>query len=273
LHIDGEDFYVDGQVWCRKNDEQRFQEARQEWRDGSIPIIWNRFVMREGIDEPQIRCIILATPIGSYRSFLQMVGRGLRTHEDKEQCLVIDHGGGWWRHGSVNINVAWEEVFECADPDVLSKNRVAEIRETGESVGRACPQCGMVHKAVGRFTICQYCGHRMELRKPSRPIIQADGTLIEVTEEPIKQWKIRETPDAPRIWQGLYWNAIKKHNGDVTFDQLYQRFNYKTAVLAGSKEQPAFWHSYFPPRNLPLMPIRANDWHRQIGEVTKEKLY
>ena len=66
---------------------------------------------------------------------------------------------------------------------------------------------------------------------------------------------------------------MKKHGGEVTFNELYARFGYKTAVLAGSQQRPAFWHSYYPPRDLPLMPQQANDWHRQVGEVAKDRLH
>jgi len=273
LHIDGDDFWCDGELYDRKKDDNRFQDCMEEWRDGGIKIIWNRYVMREGIDEPKIECLLLATPIGSYKSFLQMVGRGLRVSEETPRSVrVLDFGGSWWRHGSVNVNVDWEDVFECGDPDVLSKNRIAELRETGESVGRACPKCGMVHKAKGKMLVCQYCGHELFRGKPSRPIIQADGTLTAVNGEPVKQWKIKRTPDAERIWKGLYWNAVKNKGGDVTFNQLYSQFGYKTAVEQGSRHQPAFWKAYYPPKDLPLMPQGKNDWHAKVCDVGQERL-
>ena len=285
LHIDGQDFWCDGEMRDRKQDDAIFQEYMQQWRDGAIPIIWNRFVLREGIDEPKIECLMLATPIGSYRSLLQSVGRALRTSEETPRSVkVLDFGGNWWRHGSVNVNVDWEDVYECDDPDTLSKNRIAEHRETGESVGCACPKCGMVHRPEkGRLICCQYCGHRMDLGKPSRPIIQADGTLKEVNSEPIKQWKIKAVPGDDKTWGGLYFNAVKKYRQfkdtkgeegrEISFNQLYQQFGYKTAVEAGSKTKPAFWKAYYPPRDTPLMPTNHNDWHRFVGEVDKERLY
>lgn len=273
LHVDGEDFWVDGELYDRKKDERLFQDSMEAWREGHIPILWNRFVLREGIDEPQIQCIILATPVGSYRSFLQMVGRGLRTHESKEGCTVIDHGGCWWRHGSVNVNVDWESVFDCEDPDVISKNRVNKQREEAQPMGQACPKCGMVHGARKRFTVCQYCGHQLHLGKPSRQILQSDGQLVPVTGEPIAQWKIKRTPEGQRIWEGLLFHDLKHKDGDSTFNQLYAQFGYKTAVLAGTKERPAFWHSYYPPRDLPGMPKNPNDWHSKIKDVRREDLY
>jgi len=273
LHIDGEDFWCDGKLHDRKSQDGQFQRYMQEWRDGDIPIIWNRFVMREGIDEPQIECIMLATPVDSYRSFLQMIGRGLRVSKETPRAImVLDFGGNWWRHGSVNINVDWADVYECNDPDVLSKNRIAEIRETGESVGRACPKCGMVHQSKGRMLYCQYCGHEMFRGKASRPIIQADGTLCLQNDEPIKQWKIKAMPGNEKTWSGLYWNAVKRKNGEVTFNQLYQQAAYRSAVEQGSKTKPAFWKAYYPPRDLPLMPRRKNDWHLQIRDVPTQSL-
>ena len=272
LHVDGTDFWVDGETYDRKRSEQEFQAAMQQWRDGEIKVLWNRYVMREGIDEPQIKCLLLATPIGSYRTCLQMVGRGLRTHEDKEMVTVIDFGGAWWRFGSVNVNVDWESVYDCLDPDTLAKNRIAEQRELGEPMGRACPKCGMVHKPFSRMIVCQYCGHKLSLGKPSRPIIQADGTLTQVTGEPVKQWNIKRTPEAEKIWEGLYYNALKNHDGEVTFNQLFQSFNYKTAMMAGTNGKPAFWKAYYPPRDLPLQPVHPNAWHQLIKNVPKDKL-
>jgi hypothetical protein len=43
--------------------------------------------------------------------------------------------------------------------------------------------------------------------------------------------------------------------------------------LAGTKERPAFWKRYYPPRDLPLMPRNPNDWHRTVGEISRDKLY
>jgi len=130
----------------------------------------------------------------------------------------------------------------------------------------------MVHKSKGRFLVCQYCGHELFRGKASRPIIQADGTLVEVNGEPVKQWKIKQADGNEKTWSSLYWNAVKHKGGDVSFNQLYSQFGYKTAVEQGSRTQPAFWKSYYPPKNLPLMPARRNDWHRKVSEVANDQL-
>jgi len=274
MHIDGTDFWCDGELRDRKQHDTYFQQYMQQWREGTLPMIWNRFVMREGIDEPLIECLMLATPVGSYRSYLQMVGRGLRVSEPTPtRVKVLDFAGNWWRHGSVNVNVDWEDVFDCTDPETISKNRIAQIRETGESVGRVCPKCGAVDKRKSRMLYCQYCGFEIPIGKPCRRIIHADGTLTEVNAEPIKQWTIKAEPTNEKVWSGLYWNAVRNKGGDVTFNQLYQQFGYKTAVEAGSKIKPAFWKAYYPPRDTPLMPRKRNDFHRLVKDVPMEDLY
>ena len=270
LHIDAKDFWVDGKTYDRAANPKLLEESMEAWREGHIPILWNRFLFREGIDEPQIQCILLATPIGSYRSFLQMVGRGLRKHPDKEHCTVIDFAGAWWRHGSVNVNVDWESVFFYEDPDLISKARIHEQREEGGPMGQVCPKCGMVHKPKARMITCQYCGHQMHLGKPSRPIIQADGKLTQVSGEPIKKWKISDEPGDDKLWAGLYHNAVNK---GYSFAELYQQFNYKKAVKFGTKTRPDFRKAYYPPRNFPFMPINKYDWWRKASVVPRDDLH
>jgi len=274
MHVDGDDFWVDGKLYDRKQNEREFQDAMQTWREGDINILWNRFVLREGIDEPQIQCLMLATPVGSYRSFLQMVGRGLRKHPDKDCVKVLDFGGSWWRHGSVNVNVDWESYY-YDDAEMISKDRVTHYRETGEHMGQGCPKCGMVHKSFARIIVCQYCGYEFPRGKASRPILQKEGDLVMVSGEPIKQWRIRRTPEAEKIWSGLYWNAVRKaKKGEYTsFNQLYQQFYVNRAKAAGKNGKPAFWKAYHAPRDLPLMPKARLDWHARVHELRQNEMY
>lgn len=271
LHVDGSEFWVDGELHDRKKDELLFKSSMERWREGEIPILWNRFVLREGIDEPQIKCVILATPVGSYRSFLQMVGRGLRSYQDKESCTVIDHGGNWWRFGSVNVNTQWEDYYYFTDPDVICKSRVAEYRDSKEFTERACPFCGMVYNEPARFLVCSHCGKSIPLRKASRPIIQSDGTLTEVSGPPIQKWPIRADATAEEIWAGLYWGAMKKGQ-NPTFRELIARFGYRTAVLAGSQDRPAWWKRYYPSSKLRLMPKHLKDTYLNIESVPQCRL-
>ncbi|KAJ3094472.1 hypothetical protein HK100_006123, partial [Physocladia obscura] len=57
---------------------------------GEFNILINCGILTEGVDIPRIDCIILARPTQSGVLLQQMVGRGLRLHEGKKNCLLID---------------------------------------------------------------------------------------------------------------------------------------------------------------------------------------
>src|SRR5262249_55731799 len=65
---------------------ERNQIARQ-FHDGSIKVVCNVGCLTTGIDW-DVRAIILARPTKSEMLFVQMVGRGLRTAEGKDTCLI-----------------------------------------------------------------------------------------------------------------------------------------------------------------------------------------
>lgn len=55
-----------------------------------IPCIVNVMVFTEGTDIPLVETVIIARPTQSEALYTQMVGRGLRTHPDKEKLILID---------------------------------------------------------------------------------------------------------------------------------------------------------------------------------------
>lgn len=60
------------------------------FRAGQFPVLLNCGVFTEGTDIPNIDCVILARPTKSRNLLVQMIGRGMRLHPDKENCHVMD---------------------------------------------------------------------------------------------------------------------------------------------------------------------------------------
>lgn len=58
-----------------------------------LQVIVNVGVLTEGFDEPSVSCIVIARPTRSEGLYTQMIGRGLRLHPGKEDCLVLDLEG------------------------------------------------------------------------------------------------------------------------------------------------------------------------------------
>lgn len=70
----------------------------QAFRDGRIQFLLNCAVLTEGFDAPETACVAVARPTKSRALYTQMIGRGTRIAEGKDDCLVLDFTGNSGRH-------------------------------------------------------------------------------------------------------------------------------------------------------------------------------
>jgi superfamily II DNA or RNA helicase len=244
-HIDGEGVWLDGEYERGTNRE----EILRMTRNGDIKVLCNRFVLREGLDLPEVSHLIIATVFGGLRSYLQALGRGLRACSGKDRCVVQDHGGHWWRHGSVNMDRQWNL---CSTENMIAGMRAERLRDKKETEPICCAQCGMIRKSG---SICPQCN--FESSKRSRMVMQRDGTLREHTGDIFKPRRIKELPNTSKIWTQCYYRAKNSRNR-MTFNQAEALFfleNY-----------------YYPPRSMPLMPVNPMDWYASVVDVPRERL-
>jgi DNA repair protein RadD len=149
---------------------------------GAVQVVVNCQLLVAGVDVPAISCIIQLAPTKSLTKYLQSIGRGLRAHDGKNDCIVLDHAGNAFTHGLPTEPREWS--LDGA------KKRTREALDV-ESV-RQCEQCFFVHEPA---PVCPNCGHQHPV-KP-RVIKQADGDLEELTE--IKREKRKEVGRARTI--------------------------------------------------------------------------
>ena len=72
-------------------------------RTGEIAVLCNCAVLTEGYDDPGIRCIVLAKPTKSALLFTQMIGRGTRIDDGKNDCLILDVVDNTQKHSLVTM--------------------------------------------------------------------------------------------------------------------------------------------------------------------------
>jgi superfamily II DNA or RNA helicase/HKD family nuclease len=75
------------------SDTEERRTARERLRMGDVQILFTCDLYNEGVDLPFVDCLLLLRPTESVTLFLQQLGRGLRLHEGKETCLVLDFIG------------------------------------------------------------------------------------------------------------------------------------------------------------------------------------
>lgn len=73
----------------------------RELETGKLQVVCNVGVLTEGWDCPPVSCVVLARPTKSRGLWRQMVGRALRPAPGKVDCLVLDHAGSHYEHGSI----------------------------------------------------------------------------------------------------------------------------------------------------------------------------
>ncbi|OLL24253.1 putative mitochondrial ATP-dependent helicase irc3 [Neolecta irregularis DAH-3] len=66
------------------------QDLVQAFKKHEYPVLVNCGIFTEGTDIPNIDSIILARPTHSRNLLIQMIGRGMRLHNSKADCHVID---------------------------------------------------------------------------------------------------------------------------------------------------------------------------------------
>lgn len=116
---------------------------------GAVELVTNCMVLTEGWDQPEVSCLVLARPTKNMGLYRQMVGRGLRPAQGKDDCMVLDHAGAVFEHGFVEDEVIW-----TLDRDTQADNP-EHRRRTGRKALAACPECFAI-RAVG--AACRVCG-------------------------------------------------------------------------------------------------------------------
>lgn len=88
------------------------EEYIEEFKNGDIQIICNVNLFTEGFDCPDIEFVQLARPTKSLSLYLQQVGRGLRTSENKDKVLFLDNVGLYNKFGLPMARRYWRKHFE-----------------------------------------------------------------------------------------------------------------------------------------------------------------
>ncbi|KAG0167076.1 hypothetical protein DFQ28_003613 [Apophysomyces sp. BC1034] len=114
------------------------------FRNNEFPVLVNCGILTEGTDIPRIDCILMARPTRSSVLFQQMFGRGMRLHESKTDCLVIDFVDSFetkGRHGLITVPtlMGLDVNGMVEDEDVLDIERRAIEKEKEEETSRVIP--------------------------------------------------------------------------------------------------------------------------------------
>jgi len=248
-HIGATEVYVDGQE--RAKTDKRVAEILEANRVGALPVLCNRFVLREGIDAPWLRHGILATIFGSLSTYLQSVGRLLRAYPGMANVTIQDHGGNYMRFGSPNADRVWN--LEYTDR-MLRAMRTDRLRDKKVSEPIVCPQCKLV-LICGR---CKNCGWHATNWVKARAVVSTDGSLRMMHGDVFRPHRICEYSWGPKKWEKIFWASYKNGKGRT----------FRNAAILFAKDSNWTW----PDPAWPFMPTNPDDFYRACSDVPLDRL-
>lgn len=116
--------------WVSGADPNRADKINR-FAAGEITVLSNAMVLTEGFDDPAIGAVLMARPTQSRGLFVQMVGRGLRLHPNKSECVLLDFVDTAHRHSLIS---AWQ-FFGRATGN--AGESVSGNQRMDEAIGRA----------------------------------------------------------------------------------------------------------------------------------------
>lgn len=151
--------------------EERDELVRQ-FRDQKIKILVNVNLFTEGVDLPNVDCVIMVRPTQSLALYLQFAMRCLNPRKGKE-AVIIDHVENWKRFGTPSADRDWEQAI------VTSKKR-KKADPTPTTV--QCNQCMMVWELKDLINgCCPECGFK--ITKDRKPVEVIKTDLVEIDQE------------------------------------------------------------------------------------------
>ena len=113
-----------------------------QYKNGRIRYIVNCMVLTIGFDAPRTDLIALVRNTKSPVLYVQIGGRGMRLHPDKQNCLWLDFTDTTETLGAID--------------QVKGRKEVIKKKESHGQASKKCPSCGAINQPTARFCVCGF---------------------------------------------------------------------------------------------------------------------
>lgn len=197
---------------------------------GDARVLVNVAVATEGWDCPPVSCVCLLRPSSYPSTVTQMIGRGLRAHPGKSDCVVIDYGCSLEHLGGLEQLVDLRP--QGVQPASAADGAVKTCPDCGASVPirtRECPLCGYAWSAdladvvsIEEFTL-RYVGDLLG----SSPYVWVPINERTYAVSSIDAWCVAFADAAGR------WHGVVAHEGRL---ELAARATTQAVALAACED-------------------------------------
>lgn len=207
-------------VW---GDDPDRHEKFIDHKAGRFPVLTNCNVASIGYDDPQLECIISASPTKSAVRYIQQIGRGTRIAPGKDACIVLDVTDNSKKHSLVNISTL---LGLPKDLD-LKGQRFTAAKEQIDRVAREFPTANVQDikklddlKSVAENASLFHIAYPPEVKQLSEFAWRksADGYMIAVNRE-----LVTVSQDLRGDW--IVRGAVNGHKVELAAQNLAGAFN------------------------------------------------
>lgn len=173
--------------------------AVRKFREQKIKILVNVNLFTEGVDLPDVDCVIMARPTASLALYLQFSMRCLNPRPGKT-AIIIDHANNFKTFGYPDDDRDWKKA-------IISGKQKSKtlLKDPGMSIV-TCDYCFAVVKASEvKDGKCPICGKPIKVHE-AKPISDVD--LVEAT-------KARKQLIKKILHDNVYQNVINKKAGEL----------------------------------------------------------
>jgi len=163
----------------------------ERFKAGTLNAICNVNVYTEGFNAKQVDCIVLFRPTLSKGLYVQMCGRGLRVHPNKENCLILDYAHCIDEHGPLDtIDQGHVKLFKCKECLNIFSRQI-----------RVCPICGweIPKQEIEEIEEQERQKRLHEIRASNESILSGDPEEYPVEDVMVHRHKKEGKPDSLRV--------------------------------------------------------------------------
>ena len=133
---------IDAEVVTGADNAKDRARKIDDFKSFRLRCLINIGVLTTGFNHKATDLVAMVRATASAGLYVQMVGRGTRTAEGKDDCLLLDFGGNVERHGFI---------------DAVRVKDKAQSKGDGDAPVKECPECQSLVHASLRYC---HCGHK-----------------------------------------------------------------------------------------------------------------
>jgi len=226
-------------------------EVLEDFDKRDLAVVINVGVMTEGWDSTGVDLILLCRPTMSAALFVQIVGRGLRTHPGKTDVLILDLAGNFDRHGP-----PWAPNL----PDYSNPGKPKEKEQKPDAV---CPNCGCENPA-GTWC-CKFCGEILKISQ------YQEAKAVELRELNLDNMMRLNLPPGVKAGK-VTWMEFNPHKTSKGDECLKVNVAARLYKLDGHLGQQQIAATHYYRLDGPGVWYYKKFWKRIVGSSAPERL-